>query len=192
VPDHYATIIETVRLRLRPFRQEDWAAVHEYATDPEISRFQDWGPNSEQDTRSFVAKCIESSGNPKSRSYYFSINLLGDDQHIGGCVLTLDPHSIKRASVGYTIARPYWKLGYATEAASELLKYGFTVLSLRSITGSCDASNVASRRVMEKAGMRLSQTERNAKFFKGRWRDFLEYEITYDAWRLEHENRQKA
>ncbi len=52
------TSLETARLVLREFRERDWQAVHEYASDPEVVRYVEWGPNTETETRSFVRRAI--------------------------------------------------------------------------------------------------------------------------------------
>lgn len=46
--------LETPRLILRPFTESDFHLVHPHASDPEISRYMDWGPNDEAATREFL------------------------------------------------------------------------------------------------------------------------------------------
>ena len=46
--------IQTSRLELRDFRAKDFDAVHAYASDPLVTRFTSWGPNSEEETRAFL------------------------------------------------------------------------------------------------------------------------------------------
>ena len=183
MPVQSPLVIYTERLILRPFKKDDWEAVHDYAVDPQISRFQPWGPNSIKDTKLFIEKCINSTVNSNGAVFFFSISLSGTDRHIGGCVITVDPASTGDASIGYTIGRKYWNQGYATEAATALLKLAFMDLGLRRVTSNCDSANVASWRVMEKAGMQYVYTEVGARYFKGQWRDWLEYAITDDEWR---------
>ena len=180
---HYPIAILTERLKLRPFREDDWEAVHEYATDPEISKFQEWGPNSVKDTKLFVRRCMESTNDPMKDIYFFSIVLLGADLHIGGCVLSVKPEGSGDAIIGYTIGRRHWDRGFATEAACALLTFAFGDLALRRVFAYCDKSNTASWRVMEKVGMRRVFTDQNARYFKGQWRDSLEYAITDSEWR---------
>jgi [ribosomal protein S5]-alanine N-acetyltransferase len=54
----------------------------------------------------------------------------------------------------YLLERAYWGRGLATEAATELLRFAFDELGLVRVDGSCAPENAASRRVMEKLGMR--------------------------------------
>lgn len=55
--------------------------------------------------------------------------------------------------IGWRLARAYWGHGYATEAASATLAFGFDELHLDQIVSFTVPSNVRSRRVMEKLGM---------------------------------------
>ncbi len=48
--------LATPRLLLREFRGADHAAVHEFASDPEVVRYTDWGPNDPQDTAAFLRR----------------------------------------------------------------------------------------------------------------------------------------
>ena len=44
-------LIQADRVLLRDFEQVDWQAVHSYASDPEVVRYMDWGPNTEDETK---------------------------------------------------------------------------------------------------------------------------------------------
>jgi ribosomal-protein-alanine N-acetyltransferase len=180
---HHLPVLVTERLRLRPFRLDDWPDIHEYAVDPEISRYQDWGPNSVDDTRAFVLRCRDASQNPAKRGYFFSIARLHDDRHIGGCRMKINANKTDEASIGYTIGPKCWNLGFATEAAIALIAFGFDNLGLRRMTAHCDSTNVASWRVMEKSGMQMVGKNENAIYFKDQWRDWLEYAISEAEWR---------
>jgi RimJ/RimL family protein N-acetyltransferase len=57
----------------------------------------------------------------------------------------------------YGISMPYWGMGLATEAARAAVRYGFEEVGLDRIVGIADRENIASRRVLEKIGMRLEQ-----------------------------------
>ncbi|MGH7447752.1 MAG: GNAT family N-acetyltransferase, partial [Longimicrobiales bacterium] len=48
--------LRTQRLLLRELRADDFAAVHSYASDREVVRFMEWGPNTKADTRAFLQK----------------------------------------------------------------------------------------------------------------------------------------
>ncbi|MCA9739033.1 MAG: GNAT family N-acetyltransferase [Gemmatimonadota bacterium] len=66
----------------------------------------------------------------------------------------------RRGELGYWIGRPFWNRGYATRAARALLDFGFDVLDLNRVQAQYLVRNPASRRVMEKIGMRYEGTRR--------------------------------
>lgn len=62
--------------------------------------------------------------------------------------------SLDEALLGFLVKRDYRGRGYATEAARAVVDYGFEQLGLARILAGCDPENEASRRVLEKIGMR--------------------------------------
>src|SRR5439155_16620824 len=50
--------LRTERMILRPFREEDFADIHEYASDPKVTRFMDWGPNTEAISREYLDRAL--------------------------------------------------------------------------------------------------------------------------------------
>jgi len=79
--------------------------------------------------------------------------------------------------LGYCYDRAAWGRGYATEAASEILDFGFDVLLLHRVWAGCDPENVASARVLEKLGMRLEGHLRESERIRGAYRDTLVYAV---------------
>jgi hypothetical protein len=61
--------LRTDRLLLREFVEQDWRAAHDYATDPEVVRYMDWGPNTEEETRAFIRRAISFQRENPRRSF---------------------------------------------------------------------------------------------------------------------------
>ncbi|GAB3198486.1 RimJ/RimL family protein N-acetyltransferase [Pontibacter aydingkolensis] len=57
--------------------------------------------------------------------------------------------------LGYRLIKKYWGKGYATESAKASLDYGFEKLKLKEIYSMADVNNIASRKVLEKVGLKL-------------------------------------
>ena len=154
-------MITTERLHLRTFSLNDFDAVHEYASLPTFSRFEVWGPNTEQDTRSFIESAIAKSQVSPPYDFEFAVCLKESGLLIGGCSLRLASQKSAVASIGYAINPKYQNNGYATELGQALLNHGFGHLNLFVIWASCDTRNHASYKVMEKLGMqRVGMTEK--------------------------------
>ena len=172
-------MIRTERLLLRYFVPEDWVAVHAYASIPEVSQFDSWGPNTEADSRNFVADCIEFASRDPVERHDFAIIVSVENQLIGGC--SLKHQSITEASLGYAVHPDYQGKGFATEATLGMIDFGFRTLGLRRIIAQCDTRNSASYRVMEKAGMERVGTHLNHREIKGRLTHSYEYAIDHPA-----------
>ena len=168
-------MISTERLLLRYFEPADWTAVHAYASLPEVSQFDSWGPNSESDSRAFVDHCIAFAAENPVQRHDFAIIVSETEQLIGGCALKLQSDS--EASLGYAIHPDYQGRGFATEATRGMLDFGFETLGLARIVAQCDTRNSASYRVMEKAGMTRVGTHLNHREIKGRLTHSFEYAI---------------
>jgi RimJ/RimL family protein N-acetyltransferase len=165
------------RLVLREYREDDWPAVHRYASDPEVCRFMMWGPNTEEQTRAHVRRSMQSAEVQPRRSFNLVVTLKESGELIGAASLVVSAPENRGGWIGYVFARERWGQGYATEAARLLVKFGFEELGLHRIFATCDAENRASARVLEKAGMTLEGRMRSHEFIKGRWRDSLLFAI---------------
>jgi hypothetical protein len=100
--------LSTSRLLLREFCAGDHAAVHAFASDTEVTRYTDWGPNSPHDTTAFLTEVVRDSRSlPRSR-FALAVVDREDDLIIGSIELRITSGSHKRAEVGYVLARPWW------------------------------------------------------------------------------------
>lgn len=174
--------LTTDRLILREFRDADWVAVHEYASDPEVVRYMPWGPNTEEDTRAFVGRAIVSQADDPRTGYEFAITLRGG-RLVGGCGIHAMNATNRSAFMGYCLSRDVWGQGFATEAAGALMAFGFEALGLHRIAATCDVDNAASAKVLEKAGMRREAHFREDTLLRGRWRDSYLYAVLEDEWK---------
>lgn len=135
----------TKRLILRPLTLDDFDAVHSWAGNPANTRYMAWGPNTEEQTHSFLA-----SAKPGKD---FAVVLKETREVIGSCGIYPDS-KIDTGELGWILHMDYWKRGYGTELGGELIRYGFEDLKLRRIFAPCAAVNYGSYRVMERNGMR--------------------------------------
>lgn len=175
--------IQTERLELRDFSETDWKAVHAYASDLEVVRFMDWGPNTEEESRNFIQRTITHQKEHPRTNYSLAIIHKADDKLIGGCGIYVTNPENREGYIGYCLNRNFWRRGFATETAKALLKFGFEQLNLHRIFATCDPANVASKHVLEKIGMRLEGHFREHKWAKEKWRDSLFYAILDHEWK---------
>ncbi len=151
--------IETERLRVRLFREDDWQAVHAYTSDPSVMTYVPEGVMTEEQTKQFITESMTED----ARTY--AVDLLAEDRLIGH--VGFHPWFAPRIyEIGWVFHPRYHGQGYATEAAAALLRYGFETLLVHRVIATCQTENVPSYRVMEKLGM-----QREAHFRKCFYRD---------------------
>lgn len=146
--------IETPRLVIRSFTPDDAEALHERVFgDEEVMRYIPRGASpSVERTRGAVERFMR-----HEREHGFglwAVELRATGALIGDCGLVYVEGRGPEIEVAYHFAKEWWGRGLATEAARACLDHGFRVLALREIIAICMPEHVASRRVMEKAGMR--------------------------------------
>ena len=76
-----------------------------------------------------------------------------DDALIGEAGYSL-AKGASRASIGYSLVEPLWGQGYITEAVKRLIEYLFTLPQIEAVEADTFPDHIASRRVMEKSGMK--------------------------------------
>ena len=145
--------IETQRLVIRSFTPQDAPTLHERVFgDPETMRFIPRGASpSVERTRGSIERFIA-----HERLHGFAlwaVELKETRELIGDCGLYLVEGTGPEVEVAYHFGKEWWGKGYATEAAAACLAFGFRECGLTEIIAICFPEHVASRRVMEKAGM---------------------------------------
>ncbi len=174
--------IETERLLLREFRASDESGVHSYASDPEVVRLMIWGPNTAEQTRTYLEKALGVQNEWPRASVGLAMELRSERRMIGAIELRMRDEANRTADIGYVLRRSDWGRGYMTEAVRAILDVAFRRLELHRIWATCDPRNHASYRVMEKVGMRREAHFRKDVMEKGEWRDSYLYAILAEEW----------
>ena len=141
-------IIETERLILRPWHEEDADDLYTYASDPEVGPPAGWPPhtsveNSLEIIRTVLsapetyAVCLKEIGKPIGSIGFHRNDLAEDDDEY---------------ELGYWIGKPFWGQGLIPEASREMLRYAFEDLKMNRIWCGYYDGNEKSRRVQEKLG----------------------------------------
>lgn len=173
--------IQTERLLLRDYVPEDWQAAHRYAHRPENIEFMIWGPNTPDQTREFIQKCMGQQRQDPRRDFELAVVLRETQEVIGGCGMRIHTENPKRGDLGYILHADYWSQGYTTEAALGLIDYFMRAYDLEEVQATCDVRNIASQRVMEKCGLRRVKRIEADKTLSGRVRDTYLYERFLDG-----------
>lgn len=149
-------ILNTSRLKLRPFSAADTQRVAELANDEEISRnlrsFE--FPYSLDDAKDWVSGLPAEWEQGKSAVFAICFGQAEPQQEqlVGAIGIVLDQQS-NLGELGYWVGRKYWGQGIATEASQSMLDFAFGQLGLNKVVAECLVRNPASARVIEKVGM---------------------------------------
>jgi ribosomal-protein-alanine N-acetyltransferase len=160
----------TDRLVLRPFAPADASAVQELAGERDIAYNTALIPHPYPEGAAEAWIETHAEAYEAGRQVVFAITLRDTGELVGSVGLTLVPEH-RHAEMGYWIGKPFWGRGYATEAAQRVVRFGFVELDLHRVQAHCFARNGASRRVLEKAGLRYEGRRRG---YVLKWDEFLD------------------
>lgn len=143
-------ILKTDRLRLRKVKLSDAEAIfRQYAQDPEVTKYVSWRTHRDlEETREYVRMCLLAWD--VGKAFHWVIERLEDKQVIG---MIIARAAGEKWELGYVLARPFWGQGYMTEAVKGVIAWALRQKDIYRVWAVSDVDNVASARVMEKAGM---------------------------------------
>ena len=153
------TIIDTPRLRLRPWNDMDAPELYELARDPRIGTLCGWKP----------FECIDDAHEALSTFLAapdsYAVTLASTGEIVGSIALRIDRDSpeARVADIGYWIGAPYWGKGYATEAGKAIIDRA-RELSVKTMVLKYFDGNDASRRVSEKLGFAWRSREEDVEY----------------------------
>ena len=174
---HGTAELRTKRLVLRRYRPEDAAALYRHlGSDPAMYQYSGWNPYATLEmAQETVNRFIESYEDEHSYGWVIDV-----DGVLFGTIGAYD-YEDDRIEVGFSIRRAGWGQGYATEALKKVLEYLTENEGISCVTAWCAAENIGSRRVLEKAGMKLvSAAEDDLVVGEKRYeRLFFEYKFEF-------------
>jgi len=152
--------LETPRLRLRPYRVEDAAWLPDLLRDPEVCRFL-WDFAETPEKARKTAEGMIRLDAMRHHFGYWAIQDKHTSEHHGWVELSKlegweGPSD--EIAVSYVLRRASWRRGIATEAAGRLMRHAFAAHGLPRVMAMIMKGNLASRRVLEKLGMREKLT----------------------------------
>jgi len=171
-------ILTSNRLSLRFIQKTDLEAIHNLQSIPKVDKYNTLGiPKNLAETEKIMAPLFIELEQTKITKYTFAIKLISTQQFIGLVALNLGSSKYKSGEVWYKLIPKYWGKGYATEVLIRLLEFGFKNLKLHRIEAGCAVNNLASIKVLEKAGFSYEGRKRKTLPLKSGWSDNFEYGI---------------
>ena len=169
---HGTVELWTERLILRRYRPEDADDLYRYlGTDPSMVQYSGWNPYATPEmAQETVRRFIDSYDDEHSYSW-----IMDTDDVIVGTIGAYD-YTGDQIEVGFSVVPGWQGRGLATEALRKVLEYLTDNEGIPCVTAWCAAENIGSKRVLEKAGMKLVQTEKDGLTVENRVYDKLIYE----------------
>lgn len=174
-------VLQTARLRLRPFVLGDASDVQRLAGEYDVAANTLRTPHPYPPGFAETWILGHRSAFEREEEVRLAMVQLEDGALVGAIGLMLNPPD-RNAELGYWLGKPFWGLGYATEAGRAMLDYGFTALGLERIHAAHFARNPASGRVLLKLGMRHEGLLRRHVLKWGVLEDVDKYGILREEW----------
>jgi RimJ/RimL family protein N-acetyltransferase len=155
--------LETERLVIRPYREDDATALHEVFGSPEVMKWTPSLPSKDvAETAQRLARTMAFTARQPPGMGLWALETKDTSEFLGQVGLFPVEGKGPDVEVAYELAPRVWGHGYATEAARALVDYGFRELGLRRVVALILPDNARSRNVASKCGMAL---ERPGRFY---------------------------
>ena len=169
---HGCVELRTERLILRRYCPEDVDDLYKYlGTDPAMYQYSGWNPYATPEmAQETVSRFMDSYDDERAYSWIMDI-----DDVIVGTIGAYD-YTGDQIEVGFSVVPGWQGRGLATEALRKVLEYLTENEGIPCVTAWCAAENIGSKRVLEKAGMKLVRAEKDGFAVEDRVYDRLIYE----------------
>jgi RimJ/RimL family protein N-acetyltransferase len=180
-----AIYLETERMILRELRLSDEDLIVDLDSDPEVMKYlTDGVPSTRERVRAALARTQELYRKHNGVFGFWAAIEKATGDFMGWFHFRpskKDPNNIKRIELGYRLKKSFWKRGFATEGGRALIEKGFSELGVETIFAATMENNFASRRVMEKAGLKFSNRFIEQDF-PGMDKAAVEYSVSKHEW----------
>jgi RimJ/RimL family protein N-acetyltransferase len=181
-------ILETPRLVLRQFTEDDVDNLFDLNSDPEVMRYLTGGrPSSREEIRDRIIPFHLAVYDRLDRLGTWAAEASATGEFLGWFHFRPGQDcDITNVDLGYRLLRSAWNNGYATEGSRALISMGFTELTVERVFAHTMTLNAASRRVMEKCGLTLVGTipYEGADKIEGAELGQVEYALTKPEWEV--------
>jgi len=175
--------LDTQRLRLVKPSSEHAETIYAIRTDQKVMRYMDTAmPSDINDIKSKFCEMDRDFESQKGFNWII-IDKTNPKVVIGFCSIWKIDHKNHRGEIGYTLESGHWGCGYAEEAVSAVLDFGFTSLGLHSVCANVNPDNARSIRLLQKLTFNLEATFREDYYFNGRFLDSHIYAILDRDWK---------
>lgn len=176
--------LETERLILRKYKIEDAKEMYKnWGTDPKCNKYLPWELHENiNQTKEIITDWISQY---KEDKFKWAIELKNTNEIIGGIDVVKLNKKNNTCEIGYCIGSKFWNNGYTTEALKKVIEYLFLECDFYLIEAHHHKTNIASGKVMKKAGM-IKETELRTRVLNrvtNKLENLVIYSITIDEYK---------
>ncbi len=148
-------IVETNRLIIREFEEDDLLSLYKIESDKRIIEFIPWNRLSTlRECRRQLRKYIENYRKNTLNSWAITVK---DTKEVIGITQLFYSKKIKGVEIGTKILPEYWSKGYASELTKAVINYGLNELEIEEIIAVTDINNVGAIKSLENCGMKFKK-----------------------------------
>ena len=179
----YALPIETDRLTLRRYVENDYDDLLELQSNPDVTRFLLYDVRTPEQVREALnGRLADVPMDSDGQALTVAVILRDTGQHLGEVTLFMNSTEQRTGEIGYVFHPKSHGHGYAAEASVELLRLGFEELGLHRIIARLDARNDGSVKLLNRLGLRQEAHFVRNEYLKGEWTDELVFAMLFDEW----------
>ncbi|MEA2558773.1 MAG: hypothetical protein QOH06_277 [Acidobacteriota bacterium] len=174
--------LETPRLILRRFRDEDLKPFLVYRNHPEVARYQSWQQWTREQGLDFLRDQQRVNPGDLGRWFQYALELKDGGALAGDCGICLKIERPRTAEVGFSLAPEHQRQGLALEAVSRIVEHAFRELGVVRIVATVIQGNDRSAALLGRIGLTHGTPER--VWFKGQWAEELRFSLERADWLL--------
>ncbi|HWM93781.1 MAG TPA: GNAT family N-acetyltransferase [Thermoanaerobaculia bacterium] len=172
--------LETPRLILRRFRDEDLDPFLEYRNHPEVARYQSWIEWTREQGLDFLRDQQRVEPGDLGRWFQYAMELKAGGALIGDCGICLKIEKTRTAEIGFSLAPGHQRQGLAFEGVSRMVDHAFREMGVARIVATVIHGNDRSAALLNRLGLSHGAPER--VWFKGQWAEELRFALDRADW----------
>jgi RimJ/RimL family protein N-acetyltransferase len=183
-PEIKPFLLETDRLLLRRFTDDDLEIFFAYRNDPDVAKWQGWNmPYPRENAIEFIEEMRRRDPDEPGGWLQLAIVTRFENEFIGDAAFYIKKDDNRQAYIGCTIKQEHWRKGYGAEVTRRLLTYLFDEKNMHRVIAETDIENTASRTTLERAGFRLEATLLENVWLRGAYASECHYAMLDREWK---------
>jgi len=174
--------LEARTIYLRRMRAADAATLFAYRALDDVSRYQDWMPESADEADDLAEKQAELEPGKPGTWFQFIICRTEDDLMVGDCGTTFPTAEHDSPELGIALHPDHRRRGYATVATQLMLEFLFGELGVHRVIANTDPRNLSAIAVLQRLGLRQEAHHRGSHWQRGEWVDALIFAMLKEEW----------